>query len=158
MQKHQTSEMEILTFHPKHLEVAEIREHEMGVLKGITDSYKRLELLQKQSNESFTLFKDGRIIGCCGFIMTMPGVAEIWMIPTVYVKTAKVSFIKSVRLLIEVLAKGYKVHRAQTHCSIDDLHDRWMKSLGFQCEGVLRKFTHLKEDQKLWSRIFENKR
>ncbi len=61
---------------------------------------------------------------------------------------------KNIRWFLEQIASIIKVHRVQTTSLADALHDRFMESLGFECEGVLRQFTDLKEDYKAWARLF----
>lgn len=149
-----TDAMEIIVFHPKHLEVAHIRQHEMDTIFKMKNVYTQLEKLAEKSVQAGTFMYDGRIITCAGFLELWPGVAEIWQIPTEYVRLCPSLFSKTIRGYVETIAENFKYHRLQTVAPADALHDRWMAWLGFKSEGTMSNYTADKQDYRMWSRTF----
>ena len=96
----------------------------------------------------FTLLIDGNIICCFGVMECWPGVYEAWLIPSIYVRKYSKTFVKTIKQYIDILQNEYKFWRLQTASYADNLHDRWMKALGFQEEGRLRKYSINKNDYK----------
>lgn len=146
--------MEVVIFHPRHLEVAELREHERELLNGLSFIKNRLETLMQNSKASGTFLHDGRIVTCAGFVELWPGVAELWQIPTIHVQKCKKDFAKTLRDYINNVARTFKYHRLQTSCPADHAHDRWMEFLGFEKEGTMRQYTYLKQDYSVFGRVF----
>lgn len=146
--------MEVVIFHPRHLEVAELREHEREMLMGIGDTKARLDDLMNNSKAAGTFMRDGKIITCAGFVELWPGVAELWQLPTIHVTKYVLDYARTLRQYMENVAKTFKYHRLQTACPADDLHDRWMKFLGFVKEGTMKQYTFLKQDYSIFGRIF----
>lgn len=145
--------MRILPFKPEHLVVMTMRDWEKEkvypyVAQGWLDQCSRLP-------HNATLVYDGRIITCIGLIPLWEGVYEVWQIPSVYVETYKIWYVKTLWQLFEKKAELLKFHRLQTKCPADDLHDRWMKAMSFECEGILRNYNIFKDDFKMWSRIWQ---
>lgn len=147
--------MEVIIFHPKHLEVAAVRQHEMDTIFKLKNAYAQIENLAAKSVQAGTFMYDGRIITCAGFLELWPGVAEIWQIPTIYVKLCPTLFSKTIRAYIETIAEQFKYHRLQTVAPADALHDRWMSWLGFRQEGTMLEYTADKRDYRMWSRAFK---
>ena len=44
-------------------------------------------------------------------------------------------------------------HRIQIQAMDDDLHNRWLKFLGFELEGVFKKYDAQGNDYKMWARV-----
>lgn len=146
----------IVKFHPKHLEVMEIREDELFGVFSLPDIYDRLENLDKSSIQAVTFVLDGRILAVAGFSQPWKGVLEGWIIPSRFVKThAPVSFPKLIRRYIEAISKTWKCHRFQTTSFDDTFHERWMGWLGFTKEGTLKWYTHKKQNYCIYARYFE---
>ena len=146
--------MEVVIFHPRHLEVAELREHEREILKGVGNAKARLESLMNNSKAAGTFLKDGRVITCAGFVELWPGVAELWQLPTVYITRCVVDYARTLKQYMENVVKTFHYHRLQTTCPADDLHDRWMQFLGFEKEGLLKKYTFSQQDYSIFGRVY----
>lgn len=149
--------MEVIAFHPKHLEIANIRQHELDTLFKMKDAYTRVEQLAKLSKQSGTFILDGRIITCAGFIEIWPGVAEVWQIPSIYAEENPIAFCKAMKGYIESIAETFKYHRIQTNCPADEKHERWMEFLGFKNETPdgMKAFTTDKRTYNAYARIFD---
>jgi len=148
-------EIDVIQFHPKHIEVAYLRERERKFFDRNEDIYQRIEGLHNNSFRSVTLMKEGRIITFCGFIQhDSKGVAEIWQIPSIYVKTYPTYYIRALRMFIDFVVKEYKLKRLQTTTPDDDVHAKFMIALGFRMEGTMKGYGPSNEDFKLWGALY----
>lgn len=147
-------QLEIIEFHPMHLEVAVVRDHEAATLLTMPDASNKIANLAKRSVQAATFMYDGRILMCAGFLECWPGVCEVWSIPTIYAKQLPFQYGRTLKRYVEQIAKTFKYHRLQTVAVADDLHARWMQFLGFQKEGVLRQYTTGKLDYNMYARVF----
>jgi hypothetical protein len=116
--------------------------------------YLPLENLVQLGELSRTLIHDGHIIACTGLVPMWEGVCEVWQIPSVYVAKYKIAYVKAFRALIARYAEKYRIRRMQTHSPADDLHDTWMRCMGFECEGTLKAYNRFGEDYRIWRREF----
>lgn len=146
--------IEIVSFHPRHLEVAVLTPEEAANLKRLPDALKRYEGLAKHSVEALTLMVEGRIIASCGVVRVHEGCLELWLVATAFLKEHKVLFCKTMRYFIETLVRAMNPHRIQAFSLADELHEDFMIHLGFGCEGTLRQYDDLKRDYKMWSMLF----
>lgn len=106
------------------------------------------------SDQAATFSYDGRIIAVMGFVVLWKGVIEAWIVPTAHVYTASIAFPKIVKRYIDAIAKSYECRRMQTGSYDDDFHKRWMEFLGFEFEGVKKKFTPDGRDYVNYVRFF----
>lgn len=136
-------------FHVKHLDVMDIRPIDRDVVR----RFNGVRFLLDNSPLSMTVIYEGRIIACMGFIEVLPGVAEGWIIPSIYVKNIPKLFAREVRWYIEAQAKTFKWHRVQTLSRPDEHDQRWMRFLGFEKEGVMKQYLG-KEDFVMSARYF----
>lgn len=141
-------------FKPEHIDLAQIRSHEKNGILNIPDLKARLTALER-IGDAVTLIYDGRIVGFTGFLEMWPGVCEIWLVPTVHIQTAALPVARMLRGYVASLAETFKFHRMQTYAPDDELHNRWMKFLGFHSEGTLEKYSQAKQDYQMWARIFK---
>jgi len=142
----------IVTFHPKHLEVMDVREVEKFGSFKLEDLYERVDKINKESVQSATFIYEGRILFCAGFSMMWPGVAEGWMIPSVYVKEYPVLCCKILKMYVDRIMVDFKCHRFQTTSPDDPFHERWMGFLGLKKEGTMRQYTHDKKNYCVYAR------
>lgn len=92
------------------------------------------------SGESVSVICDGKIIACMGYTVLLPGVAEVWMIPSIYVKEYSMYIVRMIKRYLLVQADTFKWHRIQTVTPCDHFSRRWMEALGFEEEGIMRKY------------------
>lgn len=137
-------------FHVKHLEIMEIRNLEK---ESIMQNSKILEGLQIHSGkmDAITLIHEGRIIACMGFMEILPGIADVWLIPSIYVPKVPKLFLREVRQYLDAVIEALGFHRLQTVGRTDAYHTRWMEYLGFTCEGTMKNY-HQKQDYYMWAR------
>ncbi len=149
------TEVKIVQFNPRHLEVMEIRDEEMLGSMQLEDAYGRMDRVAKGSLAAATFMYDGRIVFCAGFHQIWPGVLEVWMIPSVHAaKKLPISFPRIIRRYVENIERDFKAHRIQTTSYHDPFHARWMEWLGFKNEtpnGMIN-FTHHKKTMCIYAR------
>lgn len=124
--------IKIIPFKVEHLECMDMREHERAIIG--SEDMKSFEGL------SFTGILDGRIISCGGVIIDNWNNGYVWQVPSVYVKDVKLSYCKYIRKWLDDIAKDFSLNRYETVCLNDDLHNRWMRFLGFEREGVKKSY------------------
>lgn len=129
----------IVEFKKEHLEVMDLRphEHELIELGG--------DLSYLENGVNCTGIVDGRVLCCGGVIPMMKGNAEIWLIPSVHVSKSTITFVKELKNWLFTVRESLDLDRMQTICIDDELHNRWMKFLGFEKEGQLKKYCNGKD-------------
>ena len=142
-----------IAFNAFHLEVMDIRQEEQESIMALPETGTRFEYLAESSIDAKTFMYDGRIIFCAGYKELWPGVIDCWMIPSIYVETAKIGFCRMLRNYIDDIIKEQGCHRFQTTSPDDDFHERWMRFMGMQKEGTMRQFTHTKRSYSMYSRV-----
>ncbi len=140
----------IVPFRVQHMDLLDLRPHEQELFD--LGAGKNIALLAEYGTGG-TIMYEGRVLGVIGFIEIHTGVYEIWLLPSIWLPQYATIVSKLVRKTLQSMEKSHPWHRLQTSAPMDDLHDRWMTFLGFQCEGILRQFTATKVDYKQWSRI-----
>jgi len=103
----------------------------------------------------FTVRQDGRILALMGFWQKWDGVWEVYVYPSIHTPKYPVFYVKRVRNLLRTIARSHNMRRQQTISLADESTDRWMKALGFECEGTLKEFTPKREDCRMWARFNE---
>ena len=139
----------IIPFKVEHLECMDIREHEREMLE-MTDYLKSLQ----ERSIACTGIVDGRIMCCGGVAPYRNGNSDVWLIPSVHLNTAKFTFTRELRKWLFQVREDLSLTRMQTFSIEDDLHNRWMRFLGFTKEGVMRKYNK-GMDYGVWGRIWE---
>ena len=125
-----------------------IREHEDRLLH----DPRALECLEGSIAE--TIIIDDVLVACRGVAPYLDGLADIWLIPSVYLEKYAVKALKEARQWIEEAQEDLCLRRMETLCLADNLHDRWMTALSFEKEGTKRQYYGGK-DYNMWGRIWE---
>ena len=139
-------ETKLIKFKKEHLDCMDIRSHEQ-VLLSQTEHLTALE-----GGLARTGIVDGRVIACGGVLPFMSGLADVWLIPSVYVVDYKYSFCRELRTFFEDVQRDLCLHRMQSVCINDDLHHNFMTFFGFEKEGVMKKYYN-NEDYVMYGRI-----
>ena len=95
---------------------------------------------------------DGRILGCAGLMVQAPWVADGWMLPTPLIGQYPIAFHKLVKDSFGILVKSLGLRRVQV--AVDASMPRrcvWIERMGFQREGLMRRFGSLGEDMYLYA-------
>lgn len=99
------------------------------------------------------IVKDEMVLAIVGGNIQWSGVAHCWAIISDSVQLCPKSFHKCIRNLIETSFKGVDLHRLEATVRSDfDMGQKWLISLGFEFEGVLRYYGADRSDYKLFAR------
>lgn len=141
--------IKIVPYKKEHVELMNLREHEHILLQNPN----MLEMLE--GGIAVTAVADGRVSCAYGINPYLKGVADIWLLPSIYIESVDgMKLARRAKAWLEEMREDLNLHRMETLCLADDLHDRWMTFLGFECEGVKRKYCG-GNDYKMWGRIWE---
>ncbi|MFK0377844.1 GNAT family acetyltransferase [Pandoraea sp. NPDC090278] len=108
------------------------------------------ETIAGQTGVGWTVLKDGKPVACGGVAEQWPGRAEAW---TLLSDDALRTFRHVHRVAQGVIAEA---PWNRIEMKVDARHDagvRWAKRLGFECEGLMRKYTTDGRDIFLFARV-----
>ena len=87
----------------------------------------------------------------------MYGVAELWMIPDVnLLKQYRFKFHKGAIKFFKMISEELNLHRIHVTVSTNNPRAiRWIESISFTREGLLKKYTFDKQDMIMYSKLYE---
>ncbi len=139
-----------IKFNLSHVLFNDLRRHEQ-IFLGI-DYKKILEDLSKKG-PTWTLIYDGQPVSFFGGFYLWDGVMEIWQIPTIHVAKCPKFYSKMIKFFVDKYFELFHLHRMQSTCLDDALHNRWMRFLGFKKEGILKKYNWNKADYCIFAKV-----
>lgn len=101
----------------------------------------------------YTIEKKGVILCVGGFYKVYKGVYASFILPSRTFKDNSVHCFKSIKKKIDWFFNSNSCHRLETKTYTDDIHENFLRHLGFEKEGVLRQFMWNKNDMTIWSII-----
>lgn len=137
--------MGITTFAKEHLSAMTPKEGEAAEVAGLPGMADRLVAAGAKTILSAS---GGTVLGVIGATNILPGVCEVFVLATKDQSAHPIIFAKSVRKELYTLKEKYR--RIQAVARDDDFHARWLNWLGFEKEGVLKKFGLHGEDMGMW--------
>ena len=141
-------------FESRHVQLMDLREHEYYSFGLISDIEKRLKELETSGKGmGFTLIYRDKILGSYGYFDILPGVCEVWVIPSKWIKKHGLVFARKIKKALKDLDKHLKFRRVQATSLADNYHERFFEFLGFTCEGTLRKYEADGRDAFMWARV-----
>ncbi len=94
------------------------------------------------------------IIAVVGLSMLWAGTMEIWSVTGNGISKHPISYVKTVRKLIDEFSVQLKIHRIQSACICGDKQlEKWFECIGFQKESVMKKFGPDRKDYFMYARI-----
>lgn len=125
------------------------------VYKDDVDALKRCEQTATQGltfAHTFTI--DEKPVGIMGVTVLRAHIAELWAFLSDDVKKHPVAFHKQCKELLDTYFVELNVPRFQCYVLSDFcVGNRWLQILGFQREGLLRKFGADGKDYIVWSKV-----
>lgn len=137
--------MDTIPFEPQHLPALNLPEQ-------ASDLYEDLEMLTAKGYW-WSLLVGDKVIAVCGCRRLWEGVGEAFIFPSARAQRHAKTFQREVRKTMNQIFSALKLHRLQTYAAADEKTDRWMKALGFACEGTLSRYTRLRQDYRIWARL-----
>lgn len=144
----------ILPFDAKHIDLLVMRDIERVQISVDPIAALKFEALAN-SYQGATIFHDGRVLACIGFLEMWPGVFEVWAWPSIYVEQYATVYLRTVKEYVKSIEDTFKPHRLQSAALADDVHDRWMTFLGFEKEGVMKEYSIDRQDYTMWAKTYE---
>jgi hypothetical protein len=143
-----------IPFHREHMNLLDARAYEKEKL--IPFLTPQFFDMAESSPLSYSLVADGRVITCIGCFPLWDGVWEVWQIPSVWVPKYAKEYCRTIKGLLDTISERVHVWRIQTCSPADELHDRWMRFIGFECEGTLKEYSRFKIDYRMWARRYNH--
>lgn len=134
------------------IEDIELRDHEKQLL-----NFAKLCEAIKYGHFNTLLSNEGLIVAVVGYIEPMKGVLDVMVIPSIHVPDFALPFLRYVKTVLNSVAATVPAHRMQTFSKADPQTDKWMKILGFECEGTMKQFTTDKQDYRIWARLIHER-
>ena len=136
----------LVDFEIEHIKQMNMRDLDERMLKMAGDWEEKLRNTMALGR-TMTGMKDDIILGCGGILPLWEGVAEGWLLTADEIEQYPLAFHKLVRQFIAEAEDALDLHRIQIYVwSEFNKSIRWVKSLGFENEGLMRAFTTDKLD------------
>ena len=117
-----------------------------------------LEYMDHASEQGYgyCVIDDGKPMLCFGVVPYWPGVAELWLIPDKKkISEHKIKFHKGALQFMKLAAADLKLKRLQvTVSSLNVSALKWIKSIYFEEEGILKHYGVDGSDYKMFARYF----
>jgi len=108
-----------------------------------------LDWLERTGNGKTIASANGRImLGVMGLVPLIEGVCEVFVVASKDQKQHPATFARTVKK--ELLELRPKFRRIQAIAKNDAFHDRWLFWLGFEKEGILKKYDFDGSDMAMW--------
>ena len=98
-----------------------------------------LLILLGKSDQCAVHMLDGRILFIGGYAVAAPGVAELFLFPSIYAAQYPKTFYKQAKWWVNHLKMQFR--RVQCWGEDTELSKRWLTRLGFVLEGTLRNYS-----------------
>jgi RimJ/RimL family protein N-acetyltransferase len=85
--------------------------------------------------------KDGKVIMVAGIVQAWPGCAEVWASVSRELADMPIAAGRATARFLPALVDGLGLWRLQATCSTQNVTSlRWLEWLGFECEGLMRRY------------------
>ncbi len=143
--------IESIPFKPGHLDLMPIKE----IYAGDPTLIERTHYICSSPGVlAYTLVRNGLVIAVIGGHILWPGVMQVWMITSDRCREFPKDFHTSILKTMDFVIARYNLRRIQ--CEVKYGYDegvRWITSLGFQCEGIMREYGPEGSDYILYARV-----
>ena len=136
-------------------ELSERGRKDFGVLADADLSMRPyFDVVAGEDGAAHSIIQDGHLVLSAGVWQLWPGVGEAWLLPSARLLARPRGPVRTVRRFLDEIAEreGYTRVQATTHADFER-GERFLKWLGFEREGVLRKFGPDGSDHKIYSRV-----
>ena len=129
--------MQLIPFKAAHADLFEARWP--GSIEGAADP--DALLAGETLGPAWTLLCDGRVIGCGGVMLLWAGVGEGWMLPGTRAQHHRFAMHRAVARMLNEVQTMKRLNRVQTVVHVHYPRSvRWLERLGFENEGLMKKF------------------
>lgn len=111
--------------------------------------------MQCPTRHMLSLKRDNKMVSIVGVNTRCAGVGELWTIRGKLVENFKFEFFKAIKHLVDDYATNYlQFHRLEMCVYKDDNKlNKWARTLGFEFEGVMKKYGYDKKDYNLYAKV-----
>jgi hypothetical protein len=115
-----------------------------------------LNLIEEQTALAITARdREGVIIVCAGIVVPWEGVGEFWSIPSELVRHHKTSYARVALRVIKEVQRAKNLHRLHSFVLVEDARaSKFMRWLGFKCEGILECFGANSESYWMFAKLW----
>lgn len=119
------------------------------------DEYVQQLYIFLESGPAFAVVIDGRCVGIFGFAILRPGVAQAWASLTDELfKYNTLWFHKKAMEKLNEVMITWNLHRVESDAiASKKTWVKWLSALGFEKEGVMRKYSSEQEDYILFAKV-----
>lgn len=137
-----------------HLRDIELRSFDEQVILSVSNCFERIAL-QSESGLAYTGIDDDRnIIAIGGVSLLWPHVGSGWVLTSDLIVKYKIWVHRTIRNILDTAIKVYSLHRIESIIlKKHKVSRKWAERLGFQREGLLRKYDSQGNDYWLYARI-----
>ncbi len=144
----------LIPFDVSHLKDIELRDLDKQIIMSIPNSTERI-VIQSQSGMAYTgVDGGGNIIIIGGVSLLWPHVGSAWSLTSDLIVKYKIWTHRITRDFLDTAIKVYSLHRIESIILKNhNVSRRWAERLGFQREGLLRKYDSQGNDYWLYARV-----
>jgi len=152
-----TGDRHLVPFSGIHVSMMRLDRWERGYLQHIPN-YQAVLDGYAQIGHTYTGVANGKPVCSFGIISMWPGVAEMWMVPDMSLGHHRYTFHRATFRWINIMVAELQLVRLQaTVHTGNDRADKWIRSLYFQKEGVLKAFGPEGADYSMYARLFNGR-
>lgn len=147
--------IELIPFHPNHVNKLNLRKN-FDAKASILATGSGIQLIQKiaKLGNALTMVDGETVLAVITWFVPRAGIIDIGMFVSEDIYTRKKSYLrfsyKNFKMFLSTLNDG-SVRRIQTMSYADPQHDEWMRWLGFEYEGRLKKLAPDGSDMTIWA-------
>lgn len=135
---------ELQNWHIEALKPRSVYKHEPFDLRGLVGNDQMF---------ASAIVKDEVVLAIVGGTIQWEGVAHCWAIISDAIKAYPLEFHKVIKKLVDTSMVGIDLHRLEATVRADfPMGEKWLISLGFEFEGLLKCYGTDKSDYKLFAR------
>jgi ribosomal protein S18 acetylase RimI-like enzyme len=144
---------QIVPFEAWHFDFIEIREPDRQEVMNIPGFRRMCEHYEKVGG-AYTLLSTEGIVCIGGVAPTGLGVGSAWSVTSELVTKYPKAYYKGTRDFLNAIISDWKLHRVQATAIVDNAAAiRWLRHLGFEREGLMKKYGADKRDHYLYARV-----
>jgi len=145
----------VTRFKAVHLDMIELRDTDRVAVDAIPH-YRAAAEVYEQNGGAYTLMCDQGIVAIAGVAPIMPGVGSAWMLGSALVYSYPKALYKATRAFLRAIEEDWNLHRVQASTADNDqVAEKWLQHLGFEEEGIMRRYGPDGSDHKLYARIMQ---
>lgn len=146
--------MKIVPFKYEHALEILVRDHDADLKEN--ENFRKWAEMNVMPGMSYTGLYEGRPVMCAGVRTLWPGVGEAWILLSPEIVNFKKEMYYTVIQYLEKIIKENGLWRVQAHARTDvPVAVRFLEHLGFEREGLMRKFDPQGRDCFLYALVKE---